>query len=124
MQERTADSSAESMPGDDVNPIDAKSKCLLLWTALSGAHAQLNALARSGAHASLSELHKQNLAALFREVHSLISANFRIAGVCPLIENDQHLSCSEALLLVGQHRAALREYRVEVLGEDPFRLHN
>lgn len=105
---------------------DSRTEAILnarhLWAALSAAHSDLNSIARRHASKPLSQLQRQTLQTVFQQVHELLGGH-AITTICPLIDDQEELSSGEALIVVGQHRAALRIYRVDVLGEDAFTLH-
>lgn len=90
-----------------------------LWGALGAVHNQLNIVARNGI-LELSASQKDSLTKLLKRVSALVDAEY--LGICPLLDDQKMLTAGDALLLVGQHKAALRIYRVQVLGEDPYSL--
>lgn len=118
MPEKSVGSSPDSQTGANSNH-QARVDARQLWAELSAAHAELNSQARRNANQPISNLQKQGLQCLFKEVHRLVEAH-NIVFSCALLDQHEQMSAGEALMLVGQHRAAVRIYRVEILGEDPF----
>jgi hypothetical protein len=92
-----------------------------LWTSLASAHRDLNDTARREPGRKLSDVQKKMLSALFRRVHEVLKEN-PVTPSCLLISEQDEITAGDALLMVGQHRAALRTYRITVLGEDEFAL--
>jgi hypothetical protein len=92
-----------------------------LWTSLAWAHRDLNDTARREPGRKLSDVQKKMLRALFRQVHEVLNEH-PVTPTCIVIGEQDEITAGDALLMVGQHRAALRTYRITVLGEDEFAL--
>jgi hypothetical protein len=106
----------------NVHPTESNElKARTLWDALEVIHSTINALARQNPRRPISEAQCKTLQGVFQQVQVLLDEHSILVSCARVQESG--ITAGDALLTIGHYRAALRTYRVEVLGENPFKLH-
>ena len=91
-----------------------------LWSLLEMIQEDLNALSRRANHARLGPMSIETINKAFVEVKDLIADDVATKFL-PVLESVCPPTHADALISIGTYKQALRRYRVEVLGEDPYR---
>lgn len=113
------ESYAELSPTQNI--VDEMLKSTYLWTSLRHLHEDMNAKSRFGSRTPLSPeaLHMANL--VLAEVREFLG-NFAAGINLTPFDEAAPPTCIDALIRVGQHKAALRSYMIEMLGKNPYTL--
>jgi hypothetical protein len=96
---------------------DVKTRTSKLWTMLDEAHRAANSLCRTKPHGQLTIVHARLINRVFEQVLELPGME-PYAKFLHLLDPDGQNTFSDALLLIGQYRAALRSFRVKELKQD------
>ncbi|MFN8658224.1 MAG: hypothetical protein U0105_17955 [Candidatus Obscuribacterales bacterium] len=116
---QSEESYAELSPTQNI--VDELLKSTYLWTSLRRLHEDMNAKSRFGSRTPLSpeSLHMANL--VLGEVRDFLGNFADDINLTPFDEAAPP-TCIDALIRVGQHKAALRSYMIEMLGKNPYTL--
>lgn len=113
------DSLSESSSSNDA--VDDALRSTYLWTALRRLHDEFNNKSRCGSQTILTPDTIVMANIVLNELHEFVG-DFRNAKSLPKLDEAQPPTCAQALLIVGQYKATLRNYMVEMLGKNPYTL--
>jgi len=98
---------------------DTVSTAWRLWTSLDATHREMNSASRNSANVCMSETQVTSMNGLFQQIIGLLEQTDDPKNL-HLLQTDTCNTYSDALLILGQYKAALRSFRVQVLKEGPF----
>ena len=109
------------LPNDPVQQPEGKDrmKAAYLWSVLDMIHADLNALCRRNPRAQLSPMSIKTINRAFGEIEDLL-APAGLEDLVGMLDADEPPAHDDALVALALYRSALRRFRIEALGENPY----